>query len=104
MHEMFLRNAFDFYYLVEYRLRFSLWMGVTDRKRHELEMKLILIRSGIAPQDWWNGRCELLDWSSVSEVLAAEEDYSGSVVDAHYPVGKMYMMNGALNSAVYSFL
>lgn len=108
-----LQSALDFLDLQQYRLRASRLIGATDKRRYELEVKMIdiqwnyvtcCLKVGRKGDVHHQVRQMFRYWSPQNRTSAQEEGYWGRVADAHYAIGKAYVINEAFNFAVYSFL
>ncbi len=105
-------NALDVFHWLNY-FRASRLVSLTEESRHEVETMLIDMR--------WNhvacclkvGRtgdvrhelCRMFQyWPTRRSSPAVQAGYWDRVADAHYAMGKAYMIDGAPDLAVYSFL
>ncbi|KAF6219652.1 hypothetical protein HO133_004121 [Letharia lupina] len=103
-----LQNALDFFDLPQYRLRASRLIGATDKRRHELEVKMIdiqwnyvtcCLKAGRTGDVHHQVRQMFRYCSPQNRTSAQQEGYWGRVADAHYAIGKAYVIDGALNFA-----
>ena len=108
-----LENGLDLFGWIYYLVRTSKLAWLNEKKRHELQTQMINMQWEYVSCCLKLGRTgELYDeiremfqyWSPEKRTVAEQQGYWDRVADAHCAIAKAYVIDGALNSALYSFL